>query len=77
MNAPELLAAELLAVRCSLAAVVRELLLRSGSDAFAHAEGQALRFLETSKLGLQGPTNPLRERAAEVVREIFRHADGG
>lgn len=78
MTASELLIAELLALRCSVAALAREILLRNGSDAFVHAEAQAKHFIETATGGPGANpvyTDDVRAKACEAAASIFQMAD--
>lgn len=74
MDAGDMLLAELLALRCTMSALAREILLRNGSEAFIHAEAQAAKFVETSQPTGKQPSE-LRERALRIVRDTFYMAD--
>ena len=76
MGADKMLLAELLATRAVMAALARELLLRNGSDAFVHAQAQAVKFAAEAASS-QGAFDPeVQARAAKIVNDTFAMADG-
>jgi len=76
MTSQELILAEMLALRCSIAALARELLLRQGSEAFHHAQAQAERFAASAAHSGGSFDASVKDRAVRVVSDIFTQADG-
>lgn len=70
-----MIVAELMALRAMVAALARETLLRHGSDAFVHAEAQALKFGETQLKAVKSPAE-FEERVKGIIRDTFAMADG-
>ena len=75
MNGNEMILAELLALRCSVAALAREILLRNGSEAFVHAEAQAKHFAANAAHSGGAFSDAMRERAIRVTSDIFAMGD--
>lgn len=76
MTAQDMLLAEILALRCCVAALARETLLRQGSEAFIHAQAQADKFAKEATPSTGQFSTELRERAARIVSDVFTMADG-
>ncbi len=72
MTSQEMMMAELIGLRCSVAALARQVLLDSGSKSFVHAETQASKFVAVAD---QKFSAEVAKRAAEVVADLFGMAD--
>ncbi|MDU0343756.1 hypothetical protein [Bosea rubneri] len=71
-----LLVTEMMATRMCIAALTRELLLASGSDAFVRAEAQAMKGVAETGHSGGGFPDETRARTGQVVQDVFRMVDG-